>query len=185
MSFANSYQRFTFFDNYQDFVNRTCNARLDNRERLANSAMGLCGEAAEVLVELRNNYVFDQKELGDIMWYVALGTSAIDTRFSLVEYVSEAQACLYKGNTDLVLAEQLCIHAGLTADIVKKHLHQDNPLAQGKFYTQLVTLMAILRTTCESCGTTLEDVAQQNIDKLTARYPEGTFSVERSINRKE
>jgi NTP pyrophosphatase (non-canonical NTP hydrolase) len=38
---------------------------------------------------------------------------------------------------------------------------------------------------CIALGTTLEEVLEMNVDKLTARYPEGAFRVFRSENRKE
>lgn len=37
---------------------------------------------------------------------------------------------------------------------------------------------------CTACGWTLEEIAQMNIEKLMARYPDG-FEAERSLHRKE
>ena len=37
---------------------------------------------------------------------------------------------------------------------------------------------------CEALGLSLDDVAQTNIDKLKARYPDG-FEVDKSLHRKE
>jgi len=36
---------------------------------------------------------------------------------------------------------------------------------------------------CVGLNISLEQVLQMNFEKLTARYPEGTFSIERSENR--
>ena len=35
------------------------------------------------------------------------------------------------------------------------------------------------------CGTTLEELAKRNIEKLEKRYPEKEFKPERSINRND
>ena len=36
---------------------------------------------------------------------------------------------------------------------------------------------------CLGLDISLEEVVQMNFEKLSARYPEGTFSIERSENR--
>jgi hypothetical protein len=38
---------------------------------------------------------------------------------------------------------------------------------------------------CLGLDISIEEVIQMNFEKLSARYPEGAFSIERSENRKE
>ena len=106
------------FDEYQDLAGRTSPAERPAIEKLTNGALGLGGEAGEV-VELVKKHRYHghaldadavAKELGDVLWYVA--------------------------------------------------------------------------EICSATGLSMEDVAQRNIDKLRARYPEG-FSENRSRERSE
>ncbi len=64
---------------YQKLAMTTCNKDMDQREMLINGAMGLCGEAGEVIdlikKHLANRTPLDlehtKKEMGDVMWYMA------------------------------------------------------------------------------------------------------------------
>jgi NTP pyrophosphatase (non-canonical NTP hydrolase) len=42
-----------------------------------------------------------------------------------------------------------------------------------------------LQMACTALGTNIDEVLQMNFEKLSARYPEGTFVASRSENRKE
>lgn len=64
---------------YQALAERTARSTLESRERLANFAMGLAGEAGEAVDYLKktlyHGHPMDiavlEKELGDVLWYVA------------------------------------------------------------------------------------------------------------------
>jgi NTP pyrophosphatase (non-canonical NTP hydrolase) len=66
------------FDTYQRLASRTANTSLPPRERLANCALGLVGEAGEIAdfikKHLYQGHPLDvaraMKELGDLLWYV-------------------------------------------------------------------------------------------------------------------
>ena len=49
---------------------------------------------------------------------------------------------------------------------------------------ELGDLLWFVAEFCTSAGWTLEEIAQMNIDKLKARFPEG-FEVDKSLNRAE
>ena len=74
------------FDHYQALALRTANPDLDPRERLCNAALGLAGEAGEAADLLKkhlfHNHPLDraklQKELGDVLWYLAALAHAAD-----------------------------------------------------------------------------------------------------------
>ena len=77
---------------------------------------------------------------------------------------------------------------GEAVEIIKKCLFQ------GRQFTDETKLLLqkelgdatfYLAQFCIALGVNFEDIMQMNYDKLSARYPEGTFSVYRSENRKE
>lgn len=77
----------------------------------------------------------------------------------------------------------LCGESGETIDIVKKWLAQGHELEKEKLKKELGDIAWYLAETAYALGFDLESVLQGNIDKLSARYPEG-FSAEKSIHRK-
>ena len=101
---------------YQDLALRTANARLDDKQMLANWALGLSGEAGE------------------------------------------------------------------TADLIKKHLFHGHPLDKDKIKSELGDIMWYIATMSRSLGMDMNEIAEHNVDKLRARYPEG-FSETRSRER--
>ena len=74
--------------------------------------------------------------------------------------------------------------SGECADIVKKHLFHDHELDREHLIKELGDVAWYLAITSNALGCTLDDVLQQNVDKLIARYPEG-FDPERSKHRDE
>lgn len=79
-------------DEYQRLAMRTLTAGLSLRERLANAALGLNGEAGEfadtVKKHLFHGHPLDRdaliKELGDVLWYVALACDTLDISLGAV-----------------------------------------------------------------------------------------------------
>ena len=78
----------------------------------------------------------------------------------------------------------LCGESGEAIDIVKKHLAQGHELDREALVKELGDIAWYLAETAYALDVPLEDVLQQNIDKLRKRYPQG-FSQERSICREE
>ena len=50
---------------------------------------------------------------------------------------------------------------------------------------ELGDIMWYIAQACMALDTSIDEIIQMNFDKLSARYPEGAFSIERSENRKE
>lgn len=71
---------------YQKLAMVTLNKKLDKKEMLTNSVMGLCGESGEacdlVKKHLFHGHELDSealiKELGDVAWYLAEAAAALD-----------------------------------------------------------------------------------------------------------
>lgn len=78
----------------------------------------------------------------------------------------------------------LCGESGEAIDLVKKHLHQGHPLDREKLIKELGDIAWYLAETAYALDVALDDVLEQNITKLRARYPEG-FDTDRSIHRKD
>lgn len=62
--------------------------------------------------------------------------------------------------------------------------YQGHPLDPAHLKKEFGDLLWMISEGCTAMGWTLEEVGQENIDKLKARYPEG-FSADRSMHRKE
>jgi NTP pyrophosphatase (non-canonical NTP hydrolase) len=78
--------------------------------------------------------------------------------------------------------------AGEFTDIVKKILWQSKPYNEEnilKLKKELGDVLFYVQMACTALGVTIDEVLQMNFEKLSARYPEGTFNVNRSENRKE
>lgn len=78
----------------------------------------------------------------------------------------------------------MCGEAGECADIIKKYLHQGHEFDREKLAEEVGDVLWYIAETAAGLGLTLEEIAQHNIDKLKARYPQG-FDPERSIHRPE
>ena len=71
---------------YQELAMKTLNRKLEKKDILINSVMGLCGESGEavdiVKKHLFHGHELDRehlvKELGDIAWYLAEAATALD-----------------------------------------------------------------------------------------------------------
>lgn len=72
---------------------------------------------------------------------------------------------------------------GELLEVVKKHLFHHHPLDETRVLKEMGDIEWYLNLLRTHFGFTLEQVHQTNIDKLAARYPEGFFSPERSMNR--
>lgn len=87
----------------------------------------------------------------------------------------------------LLMVLGLTGEAGEIAEMVKKHVFHGHPWDDEKVVKLIRELGDILwyinYGAVRVGGIGLEAVFDKNIDKLAARYPEGFFSSERSINR--
>lgn len=91
-------------------------------------------------------------------------------------------------NRLLTAAIGLTAEGGEFAEIVKKIAFQGKPYNdQSRIHMikEMGDVMWYIAQGCIALGTSLEEVLETNVDKLTARYPEGAFRVFHSENRKE
>ncbi len=86
--------------------------------------------------------------------------------------------------TDTMAQDALGIagEAGECADLVKKHLFHKHPLDKDKLVKELGDVLWYVSQLAADIGVTLDEVAEKNIAKLKARYPEG-FTEKASLER--
>jgi NTP pyrophosphatase (non-canonical NTP hydrolase) len=86
----------------------------------------------------------------------------------------------------LTAAVGMSAEAGEFTEVVKKIIFQGKPVNEENLFhlkRELGDVMWYVSQACLGLGVTLEEVIQMNFEKLSARYPEGAFSIERSENR--
>lgn len=84
----------------------------------------------------------------------------------------------------MVSALGLAGEAGEFANMVKKMTAHGHPLDLEALQDELGDVLWYLAEAATSCGLSLGEIGQENIDKLSQRYPDG-FSEEDSLNRKK
>ena len=82
----------------------------------------------------------------------------------------------------VVLALGLTGEAGEAADILKKHFGHGHDLDKQKVAKELGDVLWYVARMADELGFKLSEVAEMNVEKLRARYPQG-FSTEASIAR--
>jgi NTP pyrophosphatase (non-canonical NTP hydrolase) len=88
----------------------------------------------------------------------------------------------------LTAAFGLSAEAGEFTEVVKKIFLQGKPYNEENVFhmkRELGDLCWYLAQACMALDTNFEEILQMNYEKLSARYPEGTFDVYRSENRVE
>ena len=78
--------------------------------------------------------------------------------------------------------------AGEFTEVIKKIFLQGKSYNEDNVFhlkRELGDICWYIAQACMALDTTFEEVLQMNYEKLSARYPEGTFSVYKSENRKE
>lgn len=134
-------------------------------QRLLHAAMGICTEVGELL-ELESVEQM-MEELGDLLWYVALGLDALGADFDGVEPLEVS----IRGETP---AESLIILGTDLLDLVKKQIFYgrefDAQVAIDLLYGLQVVISAGLKY--GESDWTMDDLIEANVKKLMKRYPE-------------
>ena len=88
----------------------------------------------------------------------------------------------------LTAAVGMSAEAGEFTEIVKKIVFQGKPVTEENIFhlkRELGDVLWYVSQACLGLDISIEEVIQMNFEKLSARYPEGAFSIERSENRAE
>lgn len=173
-------------DEYQRLAMRTASiGTYTEREIFENACLGLIGETGEVSDLIKKSrfqghklgVVHLMRELGDVLWYVALGVYAIKGDYGLEDAVDEAADFM---NIPLEMSATAVIF--LMTDTIATlanhcYVNKDAIPLFGRMI-QYIEALAI------RYGSTLEAVMKANVAKLEERYPGAKFDSERSIHRK-
>jgi NTP pyrophosphatase (non-canonical NTP hydrolase) len=88
----------------------------------------------------------------------------------------------------LTAAVGMSAEAGEFTEVVKKIVFQGKSVNEENLFhlkRELGDVMWYVSQACIGLDISIEEIIQMNFEKLSARYPEGAFSIERSENRKE
>ena len=80
----------------------------------------------------------------------------------------------------------MCAEAGEFTEIIKKICFQGKPVNEENLFhlkRELGDIMWYVAQACIGLNISLDEVLTMNVEKLSARYPEGTFDVYYSENR--
>jgi len=107
---------------------------------------------------------------------------------SFVNRIMELREQEFPTERLLTAAVGMSAEAGEFTEIVKKIVFQGKSVNQENLFhlkRELGDIMWYVSQACIGLDISIEEVIQMNFEKLSARYPEGAFSIERSENRKE
>ena len=88
----------------------------------------------------------------------------------------------------LTAALGMSAEAGEFTEVVKKIILQGKPYNEENVFhmkRELGDICWYIAQACMALDTNFREIMEMNYEKLSARYPEGAFSIERSENRKE
>jgi NTP pyrophosphatase (non-canonical NTP hydrolase) len=149
--------------------------------------LGLCGEVGELIAVVTKDIGMGdcgdeldsiEKEVGDVLWYVANIAEDMSTLLSEVMGRENFAVCPEMWSNEEVLRE-LPIHAGVVAENIKKAIRDndgDVSHARGKNILEaLRCLVTWLERLCSWYGISLEECAQLNLDKLRSRKERGVI----------
>lgn len=82
----------------------------------------------------------------------------------------------------------ICAEAGEYAEVVKKILFQSKPYNEDNVFhmrREIGDILFYISMACDALGFSIDEAIKMNVEKLSARYPNGTFDAYFSENRKE
>lgn len=176
------------FDEYQRRASRTmANNEGDENLRLSVWALGLAGEATEVLGHILQVDPSSTltKELGDVCWYVAALCTHFDISLGDVVGHKDFPSFLtevFDGPHRPYAHLKMIVVCGGVADYIKKVIGHGHLLDVTPLREDLKEVMACIAEVAEAHDLRLEDVLDANIQKLEKRYKDG-FSTEASQSR--
>ena len=121
--------------------------------------------------------------------FVRQTTSPASSEYpKLVDRLNELKAQGADVSRLMTAAFGMSAEAGEFTEVVKKIFLQGKPYTEENIFhmkRELGDLCWYLAQACMALDITFEEVLEMNYEKLSARYPEGTFNVYRSENRIE
>ncbi len=165
---------------YQTRAARTI-ACTNSADMRMHALLGLASETGELmdalyLIEPPNDEHV-KKEMGDVMWMIAEFCTA--QGWFLGEVVSKPEPAVYWGYD----FAWLCKHMGKILGAYQK-VYQGHRVSDDEIQKAIKGIYKALYTMADCFHTTMDEVLQNNIDKLLKRYPDG-FDNTRSLHRSD
>ena len=88
----------------------------------------------------------------------------------------------------LTAALGMSAESGEFTEVVKKIVFQGKPVNEENLFhlkRELGDIMWYVAQACMGLDTTIDEIIEMNVEKLSSRYPHGTFDVHFSENRKQ
>lgn len=149
--------------------------------RLLHAAMGICTEVGELAQAVTSvgyqrplNKVNAMEELGDVLWYVAVGFDALGLPMPARPEDPGEQIG--------TLTLELSAAAGALLDLLKKHLFYGKPFDPRAADAALAEVYRFTVAAVYELDYTLEHAMERNIAKLEKRYPQ-KFTAEAALTR--
>lgn len=125
----------------------------------------------------------------DYSSFVSAVTSAPSTNYKdLIDRLDELNQLGVNVPKLMTSYTGICAEAGEYAEVVKKILFQSKPYSEDNVFhmrREIGDILFYISMACEALGFSMDDAIQMNVEKLSARYPSGTFDAYFSENRKE
>jgi len=107
---------------------------------------------------------------------------------AFVYRVQELEGQGFPSERLLTASVGMCAEAGEFTEVVKKIVFQGKPVTEENLFhlkRELGDIMWYVMQACMGLETCLDEIIEMNVEKLSSRYPEGTFDVHFSENRQE
>jgi hypothetical protein len=163
------------------------------KTNLIHAAVGLAGEAGEVLDLLvdANVVTLSQpdyhrrilRELGDCLFYM----EALDQTLGVTTVPSNLQVSVPVGDTEFLKlrTQHFAVAATQVLDLVKKQVFNNREGLAGPTISALELCAQVHDEICTALGYMRHSAAQDNIEKLSARYEGLSYSDEAAAARKD
>ena len=134
---------------------------------------------------MENNTIDSKKYIEFVKQTTSPASSDVNV---LIDRIKELDGEGVKLTHLLTFALGASAEMGEAVEIIKKCLLQGKPFnedAKRHIVSEISDVSWYIAQFCIAMDVSFEDIMEINYKKLSARYPEGTFSVYRSENRKE
>lgn len=147
--------------------------------RLMHAAIGIMTETVELLLAAYNeDRVNTKEEIGDILWYLAIGCDEMCCTLDEVRQIATASPIELETNPVKLLVET----AAEILDTLKRNTFYATTVDHITLGTHFANALVILDWICEDEGWDLSEIQERNIEKLRVRFPE-KFTQEQAENR--
>lgn len=125
----------------------------------------------------------------DYSSFVSAVTSAPSTNYKdLINRLDELNELGVNVSKLMTSYTGICAEAGEYAEVVKKILFQSKPYNEDNVFhmrREIGDILFYISMACDALGFSIDEAIKMNIEKLSARYPNGTFDAYFSENRKD